>query len=79
MINFHLATKVLFWFYLKLDLKKTFTSLSNNFKRKYSKLYFKLFFVSVSDINDEKLSNDGYSITISTHSKSDILGRFNKR
>ena len=27
------------------------------------------FFISVSDINDEKLSKDGYSITISTHSK----------
>ncbi len=27
------------------------------------------FFVSFSDINDEKLSKDGYSITISTHSK----------
>lgn len=27
------------------------------------------FFISISDINDEKLSKDGYSITISTHSK----------
>lgn len=27
------------------------------------------FFVSFSDINDERLSHDGYSITISTHSK----------
>ena len=27
------------------------------------------FFISLSDINDEKLSKDGYSITISTHSK----------
>jgi len=27
------------------------------------------FFISFSDVNDEKLSHDGYSITISTHSK----------
>ena len=32
------------------------------------------FFISISDINDEKLSKDGYSITISTHSKAIYCG-----
>ncbi len=68
--KFSFSDQSAFVVYLKLDSKEKFLHhyqiiLDKNIPNCISNS----FFISVSDINDEKLSKDGYSITISTHSK----------
>jgi phytoene dehydrogenase-like protein len=68
--TFSFSDQSAFVVYLKLDSKEKFLHhyqiiLKDNIPNCISNS----FFISVSDINDEKLSKDGYSITISTHSK----------
>ena len=68
--KFSFSDQSAFVVYLKLDSKEKFLHhyqiiLKDNIPNCISNS----FFISVSDINDEKLSKDGYSITISTHSK----------
>jgi len=56
--------------YLKLNSKENFLHhYQIILKENIPNCISNSFFVSFSDINDEKLSHNGYSITISTHSK----------
>ena len=68
--KFSFSDQSAFVVYLKLDSKeKLLHHYQIILKENIPNCISNSFFVSVSDINDEKLSNDGYSITISTHSK----------
>jgi phytoene dehydrogenase-like protein len=68
--NFSFSDQSAFVVYLKLNIKKEYIShyqiiLEKNIPNCISNS----FFISFSSIDDEKLSNDGLSITISTHTK----------
>lgn len=68
--SFKFADQSAFVVYMKLNIKKEFLHhyqivLKNTIPNCISNS----FFISFSDINDEKMSKDGLSITISTHTK----------
>ena len=68
--KFSFSDQSAFVVYLKLDSKeKLLHHYQIILKENIPNCISNSFFVSISDINDEKLSKDGYSITISTHSK----------
>ena len=68
--KFPFSDQSAFVVYLKLDTKeKLLHHYQIILKQNIPNSISNSFFVSISDINDEKLSHDGYSITISTHSK----------
>ncbi len=68
--KFSFSDQSAFVVYLKLDSKeKLLHHYQIILKDNIPNCISNSFFVSISDINDEKLSKNGYSITISTHSK----------
>lgn len=71
--NFHFSDQSAFVLYLRLDSKETFLHhyqiiLKKNLPNGISNA----FFVSFSDANDTKMTNQGYSVTISTHTRASL-------
>lgn len=77
--NFGYSDQSAFVVYMKLDTKKELLHhYQMIFDKKLPNTISNSFFISVSDKKDDKLSKEGYSITISTHTKASFWKNLSK-